>query len=421
MTDKLPPNLLALFAPRPPLRWVEPADLPPEKRRTALVSGVGGYLEELKKYKEEDVYKPTESWLEARDRKKEEKKAAAKRLVELGPKLCGKPSLKRAPALELTADRKVKPADDPNIRGDALSTMIVSRLSYEADERDLERHFNRYGPIERIRIVKDTHAHEKPNKKAKPHRGYAFIVFERESDMQGLIPLGMPHQCLPSIPTNRVAAAVRSSDGDRIKGRIVKTDVERGRTVVGWKPRRLGGGLGGRGYTRAPPSRPVGPRGFGDGFRGGFRGFDGGRPRGGGRGGRGGFRGDFGGPRDRNGYGPPSGAPSGPGFDRRNGERSFSTPSHDSRGPGRHDDRSGGFRDSGRFGDRDGGRRTGSNMEPIGRRDGGYRDRDRDRDRDRERDRGRDRRDYDRPRDEDSRKRAYEGGGYDDSRKMPRY
>ncbi|KAM4057068.1 RNA recognition motif domain-containing protein [Hirsutella rhossiliensis] len=356
MTDKLPPNLLALFAPRPPLRWVEPTDHPPEKRFTRAVTGVAECLGELQKYKETDQYTPTESWLEARDRKKEEKKTAIKQLLEQGPK-------------------KFNPSDDPNIRGNALSTMIVSRLSYDADERDLERHFGRFGSIERIRVISDTRAHEKPNKKKKPHRGYAFIVFEREPDMQ---------------------AAVKSCDGDRIRGRAIKTDVERGRTVHGWKPRRLGGGLGGRGYTKIMPSRPVGPRGFGDGFRGGFRGFDGGRPRGGGRGGRGGgFRGDFG------------------GFDRRNGDRSFSGPNLDSRGPGRFDDRHGGYRgdrgDGGRFGDRDSGRRTGSNMEPIGRRDGG------------ERDRGRDRRDYDRPRDDDNRKRAYEGGGHDDSRKMPRY
>ncbi|PFH55893.1 hypothetical protein XA68_17440 [Ophiocordyceps unilateralis] len=386
MTDKLPPNLLALFAPRPPLRWVEPVDHPLEERRTSHITGVVPYLEELKKYKETDEYHPTESWLEARDRKKEEKKAAIKKLQEEGPK-------------------KFKPDQDPNIRGDALSTMIVARLSYDVDERDLERHFGRFGPIERIRLVTDTHSEEKPNKKKKPHRGYAFIVFERESDMQ---------------------VAVRSCDGDRIKGRAIKTDVERGRTVIGFKPRRLGGGLGGRGYTKIVPSRPGGPRGFGDGFRGGFRGFDGGRPRGG-RGRGGGFRGDFGGPRgDRNSLGPPSGAPSGPGFDRRNGDRGFSGPGYDPRGSGRHDDRHGGYRDGGgRFGDRDGGRRTGSNMEPIGRRDGGYRDRDRDRDRDRERDRerdrGRDRRDYDRPRDDDNRKRGYEGGSYDDARKMPRY
>ena len=100
-----------------------------------------------------------------------------------------------------------KPAEDPNVRGDAFKTLIVARLSYEADERDLEREFGRFGPIERvscpfypiltcfqaklltpnnqIRIVVDTHAHDKPNKKKKPHRGYAFVVFEREKDMRG--------------------------------------------------------------------------------------------------------------------------------------------------------------------------------------------------------------------------------------------
>jgi hypothetical protein len=79
----------------------------------------------------------------------------------------------------------------------------VARLDYSADEKDLEREFGRFGPIERvslsslfsendhadrpgqIRIIRDTHAHEKGNKKQKPHRGYGFVVFEREKDMRG--------------------------------------------------------------------------------------------------------------------------------------------------------------------------------------------------------------------------------------------
>ncbi|KAL7959806.1 U1 small nuclear ribonucleoprotein of 70kDa MW N terminal domain-containing protein [Trichoderma compactum] len=412
MTDKLPPNLLALFAARPPLRWVEPSDHAPEKRRTAPIGGLAAFLPELQKYKETDAYQPTESWLEMRDRKKREQKEAAAALVTEGPK-------------------QFKPNEDPNIRGDAFKTLIVARLSYDADERDLEREFGRFGPIERIRIIVDTRAHEKPNKKKKPHRGYAFVVFEREKDMR---------------------AALDACDGIRIKDRRIKVDVERGRTAKNWLPRRLGGGLGGRGYTRAMPSRPGGPGGpggfggggGGGGFRGGFKGgFEGGRGgrggfRGGFGGGRGGFRGggDFG-PRggDRNGaFGAPNGAPSGPGgFDRRNGgDRGFSGGGYESRGGRSYDDRSGGHRDGGgRYGDRDRGdrgdrggdrergdrggdrgdrdregRRTGSNMEPIGRREGGYRDRDRD---------------YDRPRDDDSRKRGYEGGGYEDPRKLRRY
>lgn len=43
-----------------------------------------------------------------------------------------------------------KPLEDPNIRGDAFKTLIVARLSYDADEKDLEREFGRFGPIERV-------------------------------------------------------------------------------------------------------------------------------------------------------------------------------------------------------------------------------------------------------------------------------
>lgn len=88
MTDKLPPNLLALFAPRPPLRWVPPPDHAPEKRKTLPVSGVAEFLPALQAYKETDEYKPTESWLQMRDRKKLEKQAAVEKLKTEGPKNC---------------------------------------------------------------------------------------------------------------------------------------------------------------------------------------------------------------------------------------------------------------------------------------------------------------------------------------------
>ncbi|PSR78094.1 U1 small nuclear ribonucleo protein of 70kDa MW N terminal-domain-containing protein [Coniella lustricola] len=383
MTDKLPPNLLALFAPRPPLRWVPPCDFAAEERRTANISGVAGFLNALNEYKETDIYVPTESWLQARDRKKLEKKADLEKLVTEAPKI-------------------YKPAEDPNIRGDAFKTLMVSRLSYQANEEDLEREFGRIGAIERIRIVRDSHADEKPNKKKKAHRGYAFIVFEREKDMR---------------------AALDQLDGISIHGRRIKLDVERGRTVTGWKPRRLGGGLGGRGYTKAAPVRPGG--GFDGGFRGGFRGGRGGF-RGSDRGFRGGFdrgpRGGFGGGgggRDRgfggssNGYSGPPSAPSGPGYGRDSYGGRSDRDRRDHGGGGysrRDDDRSGGGYRGGY--DRSG---SGSNAEPIGARHGGggggagsgYRDRS---------DRSDDRRG------DDSRKRPYEGGsGYEGERKLRRY
>lgn len=42
----------------------------------------------------------------------------------------------------------------------------------------------------------------------------------------------------------RVAAAYKQADGRKIDGRRVVVDVERGRTVNNWLPRKLGGGLG---------------------------------------------------------------------------------------------------------------------------------------------------------------------------------
>jgi U1 small nuclear ribonucleoprotein len=88
MTDRLPPNLLALFAPRPPLRWVQPSDYAAQERRTATVSGVAAFLPALAAYKDTDKYVPTESWLEMRDRKKLEHKAKIERDLTEGPKKC---------------------------------------------------------------------------------------------------------------------------------------------------------------------------------------------------------------------------------------------------------------------------------------------------------------------------------------------
>lgn len=88
MTDKLPPNLLALFAPRPPLRWVPPSDHAPETRKTAAISGLASFLPALEEYKRTDVYEPTESWLQRKDRIALEKKQRQEKLLTEGPSNC---------------------------------------------------------------------------------------------------------------------------------------------------------------------------------------------------------------------------------------------------------------------------------------------------------------------------------------------
>ncbi|CAO3617340.1 unnamed protein product [Mucor hiemalis] len=59
-------------------------------------------------------------------------------------------------------------------------------------------------------------------------------------------------------------AAYKDADGLKILGRRILVDVERARTVKGWKPRRLGGGLGGREQHKSGGSRYSGQDKYND-------------------------------------------------------------------------------------------------------------------------------------------------------------
>ena len=83
-------------------------------------------------------------------------------------------------------------------------------------ESKLRREFEAYGPVKSLRIVHDA-VTDKP-------RGYAFVEFHSGRDLK---------------------TAFRAADSKKLEGRRLVADVERGRTVPGWLPRRLGGGLGG--------------------------------------------------------------------------------------------------------------------------------------------------------------------------------
>ena len=178
-------------------------------------------------------------------------------------------------------------------------------------------------------------------------RGYAFIVYERERDMKGLSPSSSSICFLDNFGA---AAAYKESDGLHIIGKKILVDVERGRTVRGWKPRRLGGGLGGRPKRLEPvPAAPPSRGGFRGGFGGSSRGFSDRGGAGSFRSGRGGFgasRGSFGG--DRGGFG---------GGDRNSYDR-------------------GGYGDRGGFGGDRGGFRGGFNAGGDGGLKGGFRGRD---------------------------------------------
>merc|ERR1712003_524984 len=109
---------------------------------------------------------------------------------------------------------KYDPHGDANAAGDPFKTLFVARISYDTTEKKLKREFEVFGSIKKVRMVYD--------QKGKP-RGYAFVEYEHERDLKNTWEQG---------------------DGKKIDGRRVMVDVERGRTVEGWLPRRLGGGRG---------------------------------------------------------------------------------------------------------------------------------------------------------------------------------
>lgn len=114
---------------------------------------------------------------------------------------------------------------------DPYSTVFISRLDYKLTELDLSKNFSKFGVIQSIRIIRD---------KTGKSRGYGFIVFEKVADA---------NMCVKELAHTGIKIPIEGVDSS--KTRTILVDIERGRLVRNWKPRRLGGGLGGRHYTRA--------------------------------------------------------------------------------------------------------------------------------------------------------------------------
>ncbi|CAH1119892.1 unnamed protein product [Phaedon cochleariae] len=197
MTQFLPPNLLALFAPRDPIPYMPPvAKLPHEKKNRGYL-GLGRFLDQFEDPK--DTPPPTK--VETREERLERRHR------------------ERAEQVAYKLEQEIAiwdPASAPTNTSDPFKTLFIARINYDSSESKLRREFEVYGPIKKIVLI-----HNSVN--GKP-RGYAFIEYEHERDMH---------------------SAYKHADGKKIDGRRVLVDVERARTVKGWLPRRLGGGLGG--------------------------------------------------------------------------------------------------------------------------------------------------------------------------------
>ncbi|EIE84968.1 hypothetical protein RO3G_09678 [Rhizopus delemar RA 99-880] len=93
MTDKLPPNLLKLFAPRPPLSYYPPLDKDPQKRVGCIVTGIASLVSELKNY--DPDYVPWKSLAEKRKEKAEIKRKKAEENLQKALAECKKKKKKK--------------------------------------------------------------------------------------------------------------------------------------------------------------------------------------------------------------------------------------------------------------------------------------------------------------------------------------
>ncbi|KAI0293819.1 hypothetical protein BC826DRAFT_910458 [Russula brevipes] len=169
-THLLPPNLLKLFAPRPPLTYTRPVDKDIGRVTKKDVAGVGPLLAMLKEGAMAAQVNGTTDGMEEGEEPTFTLAVETKRQIR-------REDVKKKRAHEfLQAKDSYKPQEDSQAVGDPYKTLFISRLHKTATENDLRREFEMYGTIERVRIVKD--------KKGRS-RGYAFIVYERERDMKG--------------------------------------------------------------------------------------------------------------------------------------------------------------------------------------------------------------------------------------------
>ncbi|KAK1357568.1 U1 small nuclear ribonucleoprotein 70 kDa [Heracleum sosnowskyi] len=188
-------NLLRLFEPRPPLEYKPPL----EKNKCPPYTGMAQYVQNFAERSHPDYALPMEK-----------SETPAQRRVRIHKVRLEAGAKKATEELE-----KYDPSNDPNVSGDPYKTLFVARLNYETTESRIKREFEAYGPIKQVRLVAD--------KETNKPRGYAFVEYMHKRDMK---------------------AAYKQADGKKLDNRRVLVDVERGRTVPNWRPRRLGGGLG---------------------------------------------------------------------------------------------------------------------------------------------------------------------------------
>ncbi|XP_070386623.1 U1 small nuclear ribonucleoprotein 70 kDa-like isoform X2 [Dermacentor albipictus] len=180
MTQYLPPNLLALFAPRDPIPYLPPTDKLPHEKTQGTYTGVSKYLNLFEDPK--DTPPPTR--VETREERIERKRREKAEQV----------------AYKLEQDIALwDPYNNSSGTLDPFKTLFVARINYDTSESKLRREFEVFGPIKKIVIVH--------NKITGKPRGYAFVEYEHERDMHYL---AMPDGRLLSLLCRARGSAIVS-------------------------------------------------------------------------------------------------------------------------------------------------------------------------------------------------------------------
>lgn len=193
MPPKYPEDIASLFRPRPKLRFVEPIPRPnPQKFK-----GISDLLPIINKL---DFSQTEEKQLNVDEARIERRK---QRVEANNQRIAAQKS-------------KYHPNDNPNATSNPYNTLFIWGIPDNVTEEKIRYEFGAFGPIKSVKFVKDSNTDKK-----KP---YCFCEFEREDSLKNAM-----------------------TQGSKLYFNNKKTivDCERGRTVDGWLPRRLGGGIGG--------------------------------------------------------------------------------------------------------------------------------------------------------------------------------
>lgn len=125
-----------------------------------------------------------------------------------------------------------------NLKSKPERTLFVARFGPKITKQDLKEYFSRYGEVLSAKVILDI--------VTGLSQGYGFV------EMRSI---------------DEAKRAIRRSTDSTLKGYQIFVDFECSRTMKGWKPRRLGGGFGGKkesgqlrfGGRDRPFKRPIVP------------------------------------------------------------------------------------------------------------------------------------------------------------------